>query len=236
LSADVLLCNDVDALLLANNRPDGCAVAVSGTGSGFAASDGERVPVRIGGLEYLAGDEGGAFDLGLSGLRAAARAVDGRGTPTVLAEMLARESGRPFAELARDLAALAFPKRPVAMLAPVVTAAWRAGDAVAADLVRAAVHELVAGVRAARDRAGLRDGWTAIAMGGVFTGCGELFTLFARAVSERLGAQEVRLLGYPAVDLIRALCTWGGTAADVPWAEQVAAALTIGRDREVGRV
>ncbi|MYW04695.1 hypothetical protein GT354_41790, partial [Streptomyces sp. SID3343] len=71
-------------------------------------------PVVIGGCEYLGSDEGSAYALGLAGLRAAVRGLDGRGPATAL---FAAAGPR---ELARRLAGEPFPKAAVAELAPQV--------------------------------------------------------------------------------------------------------------------
>ncbi len=144
---------------------------VCGTGSGFLAGDGRSPAVRVGSCEYLGSDEGSAYDLGLSGLRAAVRALDGRGPDTVLREHFGVAT-------ARELARQAFPKAAVAALAPVVCRAWLDGDGVAGDLVTGAIGELGLGVRAAAAAAGLEGEWTVAAGGGVFLGCPEFLAEF----------------------------------------------------------
>ena len=80
------------AILLAAGTPEGWGLAlVAGTGSiayGRMA-DGRRA--RAGGWGHLLGDEGSAYALVLAGLRAVARAADGRGPATVLTERFLAE-------------------------------------------------------------------------------------------------------------------------------------------------
>src|SRR5487761_1702159 len=78
LRAELVLSNDATPLLLAVAPEVGHVVAVCGTGTGFLATSRRSAPVRVGGCEYLGSDEGSAFDLGLTGLRAAVRGLDGR--------------------------------------------------------------------------------------------------------------------------------------------------------------
>jgi sugar phosphate isomerase/epimerase/N-acetylglucosamine kinase-like BadF-type ATPase len=200
----LLVSNDCVPWLVAPPLSGRGVVLVCGTGSGFAAADGADALCRVGGCEYLGSDEGSAFALGLDGLRAAVRAADGRGPATAIAARLTELSGgRSPAELARELAAEAFPKAAVAALAPAVCDAWLDGDAAAATLVSAAIGELVAGVRAARDRAGLTGAWSVAAGGGVLRGCPPLLAELDRRLRAELGAAEVVPVDRP-VETVRA--------------------------------
>jgi N-acetylglucosamine kinase-like BadF-type ATPase len=204
LRAELVLSNDVTPLLLGAPPNVGHAVIVCGTGSQVLATDGRCAPVRVGGCECLGSDEGSAFDLGLFGLRAAVRGLDGRGQPTALSDMLAAQAGEPVPELARRLARTPFPKAVVAALAPVVLRAWLNADQVATGLVDTMISELVLAVRAGRDRAGITAGWRVSVVGGAMTGCPPLFSKLARAVA-RLGADPVTLVSDPAAALVTAL-------------------------------
>jgi N-acetylglucosamine kinase-like BadF-type ATPase len=212
LRAELLLSNDVTPLLLAAPAGTGHVIAVCGTGSGFWATDGRSAPVRAGGCEYLGSDEGSGFDLGLRGLRAAVRGLDGRGPATALAGLLAAAAGEPVPDLARRLAGLPYPKAAVAALAPAVTRAWLGRDPVAGGLVGDAVAELAAGVRAARDAAGLAPGWRLSVTGGVAAGCPEFFARLAAAAAG-LGAGPVTLVSDPAAAVLAALATLSALAA-----------------------
>ncbi|WP_285634647.1 TIM barrel protein [Actinoallomurus iriomotensis] len=202
----LLVSNDCVPWLVAPPLSGRGVVLVCGTGSGFAAADGADALCRVGGCEYLGSDEGSAFTLGLDGLRAAVRAVDGRGSATAIAARLTGlAGGRSPVELARALAAEAFPKAAVAALAPAVCDAWLDGDAVAASLVSAAVGELVLGVRAARDRAGLTGAWSVAAGGGVLRGCPPFLAELDRRLCTEAGAAEVVPVDRPAEAVYAAL-------------------------------
>ena len=209
LRAELVLSNDATPLLLAAPPEAGHVIAVCGTGTGFLATSGRSAPVRVGGCEYLGSDEGSAFDLGLNGLRAAVRGLDGRGRSTALSGLLAAEAGVPVPELARGLAHKPFPKSAVAALAPVVLRAWLDGDPVAAGVVDAAIGELVTGARAARDAAGVGRPWRLSVTGGVVTGCPEFFRALAAAAAS-LGAGPVTLVSDPAAAVLGALAGLAG--------------------------
>lgn len=115
---------------------------ISGTGSIALGRTADGRSARAGGWGALLGDEGSGYAIGLAGLRAAARAHDGRGTATALLDAVLAHAGvsEPqgliaWADRAR--------KADVAALAPAVVAARRDGDAAAAAIIADAVEELV---------------------------------------------------------------------------------------------
>jgi N-acetylglucosamine kinase-like BadF-type ATPase len=130
--------------------PDGLLL-LAGTGAAAASFAGRRIARRCDGYGWLLGDEGSAVWLGLRGVRAALDAHDGRGPATRLQGDLAAhfEVSAPR-YLPQVLIARLHADDPARLgaLAPLVTAAARAGDAVAAALVDAAADRLVAAIRA----------------------------------------------------------------------------------------
>ncbi len=119
---------------------------------------------RVDGAGQWLGDEGGGAWLGLHGLRAALRAAEGRGLPTLLEGVAAARFG-PLPDLAALLEADANPPRRAAAFAPDVAAAAAAGDDAASELLRQAVSALAATVRAAA--AGLPRPVPAAVVGGL---------------------------------------------------------------------
>lgn len=203
----LVVSNDALPWLVAPPLDGRGVVVVCGTGSGFVGSDGLGGLCRVGGCEYLGSDEGSAFDLGLAGLRAAVRADDGRGPATTIGARLSAASGRTPAGLARALAAEAFPKAAVAALAPAVCDAWLDGDEPASALVSAAIGELILGVRATRDRAGLTGDWAVAAGGGVLRGCPPLLEELDRRLRSEVYATDVVAVTEPAVAVRAALAS-----------------------------
>ncbi|MBM4186407.1 MAG: ATPase [Gemmatimonadetes bacterium] len=120
------------------------AVLVAGTGSVVVGRTGAGRLVRRGGFGWQMGDEGAGYWIGRAALRAAGRAVDGRGKATALIEQLQRAVGAPdFRELVA-WSTLATP-REVAHLTKAVAAAARAGDAVATEILEQA-GQILAGL------------------------------------------------------------------------------------------
>jgi len=135
--AQLLVTHDAIAALYAGN-PAGCGVVlISGTGSIAYGRNEEGEEDRAGGWGHLIGDEGSAVWCGLEALRAVAHAVDGRGAPTRLTQLLLQELGT--AEFADVLAQLYGRPHP----APAILAATRAlavasseGDAAANSILQ----------------------------------------------------------------------------------------------------
>ncbi len=88
------------------------------------------------------GDEGGGFDIALRGIRAAVRALDGRGESTRLLKDAAAHFGF---SLDRDSVLAALPsmsrRHILASFAPVVILAAKSGDYVAGEIIKQAVCE-----------------------------------------------------------------------------------------------
>jgi N-acetylglucosamine kinase-like BadF-type ATPase len=145
----VMACNDILPLL--SWQPSTASVAaICGTGTGFAARDTDGYIRRASGAEYILSDEGGGFDLGLSGLRAATRGRDGRGASTALTEAALALGGGTFEGLWTFVygPGPGGLKQRVATFAPYVLRAAVVGDDVAEGILAAAVGHLTVGIQA----------------------------------------------------------------------------------------
>ena len=135
----------VTAHLGALGGAPGIVLAI-GTGAVAISVDASGEMRRSDGWGPWLGDEGGGAWLGLNGLRAALRALDGRGPPTVLTDRAEAMFGGPAA-LTAAMEGSANPARLAASFAGEVAAA-AAGDAVAAALLAEAGGALARTVRA----------------------------------------------------------------------------------------
>jgi len=86
--ARVAVGDDADAALAGAFRGGPGIVVIAGTGSGAVGRDAAGRTARAGGHGYLLGDEGGGYWIGREAVRAALRAADGTGPPTVLAALV----------------------------------------------------------------------------------------------------------------------------------------------------
>lgn len=82
-------------------RVEGCGM-ICGTGSALAIRRFDKPWVHIGGRGYLIDALGSGFALAREGVYKAFRAIDGRGEPTVLVELLERELGKNLSDAVSD--------------------------------------------------------------------------------------------------------------------------------------
>ena len=137
----VMLCSDATAAHAGALSGGPGVVLAIGTGVVAIAVAADGAVRRADGWGCWLGDEGGGAWLGLHGLRAAVRHLDGRGPATMLRQAAEARFG-PLASLAAEFEGHANPARLAASFAPDVAEAARAGDAVAKALMEQAALAL----------------------------------------------------------------------------------------------
>lgn len=195
-------------------------LCVVGTGSITIGRgvDGRRV--QCGGYEYVVSDEGSGYDLGLTGLRAASRAYDGRGPATALVGAAEDHFGLSIPALGDWLAALPSPKGRVAAFAPRVCEIAAAGDAVALAAVEACAREIVTAVVTVSDALS-RSRLPIAFVGGLINGCALFAERVLRSVREAVDGADVHLLDDPvrcALALAERLDESAALMGDFPYA------------------
>ncbi len=184
----IVVTNDAEPILAAA-APDRVGIAlISGTGS-FAwgrNSDGENA--RVGGWGYLFGDEGSGYSIALSGLRAAAKSVDGRGQPTQLLDaFMDRLQANDPSQLIEIIYDGPLSRDEIARLAEVVFTVAADGDSVANCLLKEAVNDLGSIVSALAEKLCLTSNkWTLALTGGVLAKQSE----FRQKLTDNLGIAE----------------------------------------------
>jgi N-acetylglucosamine kinase-like BadF-type ATPase len=161
--------NDAFALLRAGTERGWGVAVVCGAGINAVGVGPDGAAVRFPALGAISGDWGGGYDVGLAALAAAARAQDGRGNPTLLAELVPAYFGLadPLAvTVALHMGELS--ERRLVELPPVVFDAARHGDQVAEDVVLRLAEEVTAFAVAAIHRLALaRDDLDVVLGGGL---------------------------------------------------------------------
>ncbi|MFG2297153.1 N-acetylglucosamine kinase [Streptomyces sp. NPDC048603] len=162
--------NDTFAVLragLPQGAPPRGVGLVCGAGINCAGMLPDGRTARFASLGALSGDWGGGAGLAGEALWFAARAEDGRGEPTALAELLPAHFGR--ASMAGLIEALHLGEVPLARkheLVPVLFAAAAAGDRVALSLVHRQADEIVSMAVVALGRLDLLDEEVPVVLGG----------------------------------------------------------------------
>ena len=204
LAATVDVLEDA-ALLLAAGSPDGWGVAVvAGTGSMAYARGADGRTARAGGWGPLLGDEGSGYAIALAGLRAAARAADGRAAATPLTDRLLAACGLTRPEELVGVVYRGGDRATLAALAPVVLDAADSGDTVAGEIATAAAAELAAAAAAAARSLGLGARFPVALAGGLLASCTTYRARFLAALAERgLHADPVTIVTEPAEGALR---------------------------------
>jgi N-acetylglucosamine kinase-like BadF-type ATPase len=143
LANQVTITNDALPVLYAG-AVDGVGIAlISGTGSVAVARNSAGETARCGGWGSLLGDEGSGYQIAVSGLKAAARAADGRGPETgLLPQILSHFQLSDASELIPAIYATQIDRSRIAKLAPTIFAVADSGDAVAKSIITQAAADL----------------------------------------------------------------------------------------------
>jgi len=137
-----ILTHDAHIALVGGTEKQEGVIVISGTGAIVYGINTNGREARASGWGYLLGDEGSGYDIAIQGLRAVARAVDGRGDRTELTDRILNklELNEP-GELIRWVHAAS--RDTIAQLAKVVFDTAMTADGVAECIVDEAADELV---------------------------------------------------------------------------------------------
>jgi N-acetylglucosamine kinase-like BadF-type ATPase len=145
LATNLSIVNDGRLVLAAGTPCDWGIALIAGTGSFVLARLPDGQMRRAGGWGYLFGDEGSAYTIALSGLRAVTRAHDRTGPDTSLVRrMLERLQVPDVPSIVPAIYGAKLARDDIARLAEVVTEAAQTGDAAAIECLRHAATELAA--------------------------------------------------------------------------------------------
>ena len=142
ISKNRILTHDAHIALVGGTEKQQGIIVISGTGAIVYGINADGKEARASGWGYLLGDEGSGYDIAMKGLRAVARAADGRGSPTELTNRIlnALELNAP-SDLIRWVHAAS--RDAIAQLSKIVFDAARTTDGTAEQIVSEAAEELV---------------------------------------------------------------------------------------------
>jgi N-acetylglucosamine kinase-like BadF-type ATPase len=199
LHPPMVITGDILPILLVAGQEISLA-AIVGTGSEYAGTYRFEKFSHAGGMDYILSDEGGGYDIGLHGLRAVVRALDGRSAPTSLSVMAAQWlGGEPSCGLASALfnkLRFSAPRSTVASFAPSVVSCAKDGDAVAESILNTAAGEIVAGLIAVRSSLPQAAGSEGVALSGSLVTTDNVFReIVLRRIRAELPSLVVSLAG-----------------------------------------
>lgn len=198
LATSVLLTNDAELLLGALEDAVGVAL-VAGTGSVALGRDAAGRTARASGWGHIFGDEGSGYAIGQAALRAIARASDGRGPATSLTDNILAAWNLSIPDTLIDVVHTQKTKTDIAQLAPLVLAAWRAGDAVARRIVRRAAQEQAHAALAVARSLSLPDPLALALGGGLFLHAEDFASLVLADVQRTHPGADAILVADPAL-------------------------------------
>jgi N-acetylglucosamine kinase-like BadF-type ATPase len=216
VAGNVQVANDA-TLLLAAGTPEGWGLAViAGTGAIAFVKDASGREGRCGGWGYLLGDEGSAYSIAISALKAACRSFDGVEKPTALVECVVEKMKiGSIPAIIEVVYRGAWDRTAIAGLAPAVLEIAAGGDSVAIAIVRKEAEELARTAVGAVNASALPKRGLPVALaGGVLTRSEMFRGLFLDAL--RIAGIEtgpVNLVTDPALGAVKLAMESGGTVS-----------------------
>ncbi|MBA7602935.1 hypothetical protein ES703_10031 [subsurface metagenome] len=86
--ASTIMCNDTRIGLAAGSDSKNGVMIICGTGSNCFGVNEEGKEAKVNGWDYILGDEGSGYEVGIKALRALMKAYDGRGESTLLSKTI----------------------------------------------------------------------------------------------------------------------------------------------------
>ncbi|MEW6735867.1 MAG: BadF/BadG/BcrA/BcrD ATPase family protein [Acidobacteriota bacterium] len=167
-------------------------VIISGTGSIAFGRNSRGEEARAGGWGSTIGDEGSGYYIARGGLAAVAKSYDGRGSQTLIADILRKRAGvRTPIDLQRIIYYPFANNSAVAAYCGIVVEAARAGDLIARDILAGAGRELGLAVTAVIRRLSMETEVFPVAyVGGTFQ-AGELLLDPMRLTIEQIAPRAI---------------------------------------------
>ena len=159
------LTHDAHIALIGGAEKQEGVIIISGTGAIVYGINADGKAARASGWGYLLGDEGSGYDIAIKGLRAIARATDGRDEPTELTNRILRtlDLNEP-SELIRWVHAAS--RDTIAHLAEVVFDTAQTGDGVTERIVDEAADELIRAARSVMEQLEFTEPFDVVLSGG----------------------------------------------------------------------
>ena len=164
------IANDTLAALRSGTTDKNAIVIIAGTGSNCFGRNEKNQEARCGDAGHILGDDGSAYNIGLSILRNIVRALDGRGPDTILKDLLFEKFQLGSLE---DLVDLVYEKPwnkvDIAQIAPLAKVAVDKDDKIAIQIIQKATDDLEEMIKAVVTKLDLvQKPYTIVTAGSVF--------------------------------------------------------------------
>lgn len=165
-----IICNDSKIGLIAGSNKKNRLMVISGTGANCFGINEDGREAKANGWDYILGDEGSGYTIGLKALKAIVRAYDGRGQHTLLTDMvLDYLKLKDISELVSWVYDKPFFKEKIAELSEIVCSSAKMGDIVSIKILREEAREAASSVIVVVNKLNLADkDFDLVLVGGVF--------------------------------------------------------------------
>jgi len=165
-----IICNDSKIGLIAGSNKKNRLMVISGTGANCFGINEDGREAKANGWDYILGDEGSGYTIGLKALKAIVRAYDGRGQHTLLTDMvLDYLKLKDISELVSWVYDKPFFKEKIAELSEIVCSAAKMGDILSIEILREEAGEAASTVMVVVNKLNLADkDFDLVLVGGVF--------------------------------------------------------------------
>lgn len=154
----IIICNDSRIGLAAGSDSKNAVMIICGTGSNCFGINEEGQEAKANGWDYILGDEGSAYELGIKALRSVMRAFDGRGRKTLLSETILRDLNlNNITDLIGWCYNIPFSSERFAALTKTVCKTAELGDKVSIKLLSEEVKEALASISIVAKKLKLTD-------------------------------------------------------------------------------
>jgi len=146
---NTIICNDTRIGLAAGSNSKNGVMIICGTGSNCFGINEEGREAKVNGWDYILGDEGSGYEVGIKALRALMRAYDGRGESTLLSKTILEDLKiKNVTELIRWAYGYCFSKDKIAAIAKTVCRTAEMKDDISIKILKEEVYEAFISIKA----------------------------------------------------------------------------------------
>ncbi len=157
-SLKTVICNDTRIGLAAGSSSKNGIMIICGTGSNCFGINKKGEEVKANGWDYILGDEGSGYEIGIKALRSVMRAYDGRGSATLLSKTILEDLNvSSVLELIKWAYSVPFSKDRVAAIARTVCRTAEMGDGVSIKILEEEVEEVLISIVTVINKLDLAD-------------------------------------------------------------------------------
>ena len=165
-----MICNDTRIGLEAGSIRENRIMVICGTGSNCFGLNKQGEEARVGGWDYILGDEGSGYSIAVKALKAVMKAYDGRGTNTILSrEILNYLNFKSEMEIVEWAYKEGMTKEKISEIANVVCKAAELGDCTSRNIFIEETDEVETAISTVADKLNISDkGFDLVLVGSVF--------------------------------------------------------------------